>query len=219
MMAAAAGRPPAAVAVAYVHGLWMPGDESFLLRLRMEREHGWHFQVFRYASVAGSVAEIVAALDVELATIKAERVHLVGHSLGGVIILRYLERHRPAAPGRVVFLGTPAVKCAAAQALGRFRFGRTLLGQVVAEELLTAHEFRWQSERELGIIAGTHALSLGQLVVKFDEPNDGTVAVSETRLPGATAHLCLPVTHTSMLLSARVAQETWSFLQYGRFGV
>jgi len=44
------------------------------------------------------------------------------------------------------------------------------------------------------------------------------VAVSETQLPGATAHLILPVSHTGMLLSARVARETGSFLEHGRFG-
>ena len=45
-----------------------------------------------------------------------------------------------------------------------------------------------------------------------------SVAVAETRLPGATAHLTLPVSHTGMLLSARVAREVGSFLDHGRFG-
>jgi hypothetical protein len=80
---------------------------------------------------------------------------------------------------------------------------------------LFAHQRRWHFDRELGIIAGTQSLSLGRFIVNFDEPNDGTVAVSETRLPGATAHLTLPVNHTGMLLSARVAQEVGSFLERG----
>jgi len=36
-------------------------------------------------------------------------------------------------------------------------------------------------------------------------------------LPGATAHLVLPVSHLGMLVSARVARETGMFLQQGRF--
>jgi hypothetical protein len=56
------------------------------------------------------------------------------------------------------------------------------------------------------------------LLLTFPDANDGTVAVSETELPGASARLCLPVTHSGMLLSARVAQEAGSFLQHGRFG-
>jgi hypothetical protein len=54
-------------------------------------------------------------------------------------------------------------------------------------------------------------------VVDFDEPNDGAVAISETRLPGAKAHLVLPVNHTGMLLSPRVAEEAGRFLATGAF--
>jgi len=55
--------------------------------------------------------------------------------------------------------------------------------------------------------------------VKFDEDSDGTVAVSETRMPGATDFVTLPVSHTGMMLSARVAREAGVFLQTGRFGL
>ncbi|MFO1400195.1 MAG: hypothetical protein U1F30_03105 [Steroidobacteraceae bacterium] len=148
----------------------------------------------------------------------AARVHLVGHSLGGLVILRCVERYPDLPPGRVVFLGTPAVASAAARRVARFRIGRAAMGPVVAEELLRHHERSWGAERGLGIIAGDQQLSLGRLVTDFTEPNDGTVAVAETRLPGASAHLTLPVSHTGMLLSARVAREVGSFLDHGRFG-
>ncbi|HEV2286271.1 MAG TPA: hypothetical protein VGR80_09525, partial [Steroidobacteraceae bacterium] len=58
-----------------------------------------------------------------------------------------------------------------------------------------------------------------QFLAHFDEENDGTVAVSETRLPGATDHIVLPVSHLGMLVSARVAHETGRFLTEGRFSV
>ena len=48
-------------------------------------------------------------------------------------------------------------------------------------------------------------------------PSDGTIAVSETRLPGLADHLVLPVTHTGMLFSGEVAAATSTFLQTGRF--
>jgi hypothetical protein len=92
------------------------------------------------------------------------------------------------------------------------------MGHAVTEELLFAHERSWSSERELGIIAGSQPLGLARLVVDFQETNDGTVAVSETRLPGAKEHIVLPVSHTGMLLSARVAFETGQFLEHGHFG-
>ena len=40
-----------------------------------------------------------------------------------------------------------------------------------------------------------------------DKPHDGAVAVDETRLAGARAHLVLPVSHTSMVCSRDVARE------------
>jgi hypothetical protein len=38
-------------------------------------------------------------------------------------------------------------------------------------------------------------------------------------MPGATDHIVLPVSHLGMLLSARVARETGSFLTEGRFSL
>ena len=65
----------------------------------------------------------------------------------------------------------------------------------------------------------TQPLGVGQLLANFDEDNDGTIAVSETRMPGMSAHIALPVSHLGMLMSARVAHETGTFLTEGRFSV
>lgn len=205
-------------AVVYVHGLWFSGYEAFMLRRRLEKERGYAWQVCTYASTVLAMDEIADALDAFIAALDAPRVHLLGHSLGGIAILRCLERHPQQPPGRVVFMGTPSMASRAATALARFRFGRAMLGQAATKELLYTHQRSWPHERELGIIAGTQPMSLGRLVADFDEPNDGTVAVSETRLPGAKAHLLLPVSHSGMLLSARVAHEVGQFLEYGHFG-
>lgn len=205
-------------AVVYVHGLWFSGYEAFMLRRRLEKERGYAWQVCTYASTVLAMDEIADALDAFIAALDAPRVHLLGHSLGGIAILRCLERHPQQPPGRVVFMGTPSMASQAATALARFRFGRAMLGQAATKELLYTHQRSWPHERELGIIAGTQPMSLGRLVADFDEPNDGTVAVSETRLPGAKAHLLLPVSHSGMLLSARVAHEVGQFLEYGHFG-
>jgi len=207
-----------AAAVIYVHGLWMTGAESIWLRRSLERERGYGLQVFRYASVRAPPAHIIAALRDTIAAVEAPRVHLLGHSLGGLMILRCLERYPMAQPGRVVFLGTPVAGSRAARRLGQSRFGRRLLGPASAEELLVEHAQRWHVGRDLGIIAGTMPLGLGRLLLEFGEDNDGTIAVSETRLAGAAGFLPLPVTHSSMLWSAKVARAAGSFLEYGSFG-
>ncbi|HEU4627294.1 MAG TPA: alpha/beta hydrolase [Steroidobacteraceae bacterium] len=203
--------------ILYVHGLWMNGTESLLLRRRLQKQLGFPVHAFHYRSVSASIADAIAGLEQFVRELAPARLHLVAHSLGGLVIYRWLEQFPEQPPGRVVFLGVPAVASRAALSAARREWALTPLGRCVAEELLCERSRRWTASRELGIIAGTHAVGLGRLFVKFDEESDGTVAVSETRLPGATDFITLPVSHTGLMLSSSVARETAAFLQTGRF--
>lgn len=205
-------------AVVYVHGLWMMGLEGRLLGRRLWRERGFQLYTFHYRSVTAPLEQIVEALRAMLQQVPGRRVHLLGHSLGGLIILEYLRRHRIERPGRVVLLGSPLLGSRAAARLGRLGLARPLLGRAVCEQLLTPRVRSWSSERELGVISGTLPLGFGRLVMRFEEDSDGTIAVSETLIPGAKAYLTLPVSHLGLLLSPAVARQAGSFLQYGRFG-
>jgi pimeloyl-ACP methyl ester carboxylesterase len=203
--------------IIYVHGLWMNGAESLFLRRRLESQLGAPVHPFRYRSVSATMSDITAGLQAFVRELAPSSLHLIAHSLGGLVVYRFLERYPDQPPGRVVFLGTPAVASRAAVSVARMRWAMTPLGRCVAEELLTERSRRWAVSRELGIIAGTRPMGLGRLFIKFDEDSDGTVAVSETRLPGATDYLTLPVSHTGLMLSPRVAREAGAFLQSGRF--
>jgi pimeloyl-ACP methyl ester carboxylesterase len=208
-----------AAAVVYVHGLWMMGAEASLLSRRLREERGYRVHVFRYRSVREPLAAIAGALREAIRRTEAPRVHLLGHSLGGSVILHCLERYPMAQPGRVVFMGAPVLGSRSARTLCHWGLGRWAAGPAVADALVAHRERRWDVARELGIIAGTLPLGFGRLLLSFGEPNDGTVAVSETRLPGATAYAELPVNHMGMLWSARAAREAGSFLEHGRFGL
>jgi pimeloyl-ACP methyl ester carboxylesterase len=203
--------------VVYVHGLWMSGGESLLLRRRLAREFGLEVHPFRYPAAAATMTEITSRLHSFVRELGATTLHFVGHSLGGLVIYRFLERYPQQPPGRVVFLGTPSVASRAAVEASHIRLVASLMGQSVADELLRPRKRRWDTDRPLGIIAGTQPLGFGQILAKFDEECDGTIAVSETQLPGATDHITLPVSHLGMLVSTRVARETGAFLRQGRF--
>ena len=205
--------------VVYVHGLWMPGEESLVLAHRLAQDFGLTLHSFRYSAAFSSLTTTTERLAAFVHALNAPEVHLVGHSLGGLVIYRALERPGLQPPGRVVFLGTPCVASRVAEQASRFAPVAHLMGPTVAQELLQPSTRRWQHGRDLGIIAGTQPLGVGQLLAHFEEDNDGTVAVSETRLPGATDHITLPVSHMGMLLSARVARETGLFLTEGRFSL
>jgi pimeloyl-ACP methyl ester carboxylesterase len=208
-----------AVDVVYVHGLWMSGGESLFLRRRLSNEFGLQVHPFRYAAASSTMTEITARLQAFVQALEAPTVHFVGHSLGGLVIYRFLERFPEQPPGRAVFLGTPCIASRAAEQAGQIRLVASLMGQPVADELLQPQDRRWTMDRPLGIIAGTQPLGVGQILAQFEEDSDGTIAVSETRLPGATDHLVLPVSHLGMLVSPRVARETGMFLQQGRFSL
>lgn len=205
--------------VIYVHGLWMPGGESLLLAHRLLREFGLQVHSFPYSAATLGVEEITARLQSFVRALDVPALHFVGHSLGGLIIYRFFEHYPEQPPGRVVFLGSPCLESRAAVQAARLRFVSTLMGPSVADELLRPRDRCWTVGRPLGIIAGSQSLGLGQFLAGFQEECDGTVAVSETRLPGATDHIVLPVSHMGMLVSPRVARETGLFLRDARFSL
>lgn len=205
--------------VVYVHGLWMPGQESVILRHRLANEFGLTLQSFRYSAAFSTMSNITTQLDAFVRGLNATQVHFVGHSLGGLVIHRLLERFPQQPEGRVVFLGTPAIGSRAAERAGRFAPVAHLMGPSVAEELLRPQQRSWSAPRALGIIAGSQPIGMGQFLGGLNEENDGTVAVSETRMQGATDHVVMPVSHLGLLVSARVAHQTGAFLTQGRFSL
>jgi pimeloyl-ACP methyl ester carboxylesterase len=205
-------------AAVFVHGLWLTGAESALMRRRLTAQHGFECHSFGYRTVANSMEPVIDRLAQFVQRIDADRVHFVGHSLGGLVLYRYFERERAAPPGRVVFLGSPTVKSKTAERVGRWPLLSSLVGKLVSAELVSPTGTReWRHERELGLIAGTRPLGLGRFFARFDEDCDGTIGVSETKLPGHTAHVTLPVSHMGMLISAAVASQVGRFLVEGRF--
>lgn len=214
--------------VVFVHGLWMPGVESRWFRRRLEAAADADSSVFTYRSTREPIDSIIDRLRAFAAGRHAGTLHLVGHSLGGLVLLRLLQRVGPGEalpPGRAVLLGAPVCGSLAAARLETLPLGRALLGQVAIEGLLrprgamTESLCRGTPPREVGVIAGSRPMGLGRILARFDEPNDGTVAVRETQFEAARDRLVLPVSHMGMLMSVRVAEETARFLREGRFGL
>jgi pimeloyl-ACP methyl ester carboxylesterase len=207
--------------VVLVHGVWMPGAVMTYLKQHLERDHGFRGHLFSYASVRGTLDENAELLADFVSDLGADNVHLVGHSLGGVVSLRMLALNDAAPPGRVVCLGSPLCGCRVATSLSRHSWGSPVLGKALVGGVLDDAASRWAApvtqKREIGIIAGTHSMGIGRLLATFDEDCDGTVAVSETRLPGARDHVCMHVSHMGLTMSRAVADQAAAFLEHGRF--
>ena len=207
--------------VVYVHGLWQRGAESLWLRRRLARDVRAQSRTFSYPSVAGDADANARALVKSLCAIEADALHLVGHSLGGLVIFKAFAEQGAGPllpPGRIVMLGSPLGGSRAARNLDKLPFGRQIMGQGVSQELLETRERRrWNGARELGIIAGNLGVGVGRLTGLLGGPSDGTILIEETRLEGATDHVVLRVSHTGMLFSAAVARAAGVFLNTGRF--
>jgi pimeloyl-ACP methyl ester carboxylesterase len=201
--------------VLFLHGLWMNGLETWWLRHRIAA-HGFDTHSVSYPTMHSTGAEVARRLADEIAALEPP-VHLVGHSLGGLMLLKLFELLPEQPPGRVVLLGSPVSGSHAARSVARWAIGPSLLGRIALEEIVERGPRQWTLPRELGVIAGSTSAGLGRLVSDLPEPNDGTVAVEETRIEGMADHLVLPVTHTGMVASASVADHVVRFLNTGRF--
>jgi pimeloyl-ACP methyl ester carboxylesterase len=205
--------------IVYVHGLWLSGNEAGILLRRLARQLNAKTRAFSYPSMTSTISESAQELATFLREQRADTLHLVGHSLGGLVILKLFENGEGAQlpPGRIVLLGSPLNGSRAAQNLARLPFGRKIMGRGVHEELLTERQRRWTGQRELGVIAGSVGIGLGRLVGVRGAPSDGTIFVEETRLPGVLEHLVLRVSHTALPFSSTVARQTAAFLSDGSF--
>jgi len=202
--------------VVFVHGLWMTGLEMFFLR-RMVRDAGFATQQFSYRTVAGSMEDNARSLRDFLESLDAWPVHLVAHSLGGLLSLHLFNELGYRKDGKLIFLGSPVRGSQAAQAIASNRIGEVILGHAGQEGLLRQGAPEWRHENPLGLIVGTRSLGVGAALSDLPTPNDGAVAVEETQLPGAADRIEMDVTHASMLMSRAVGDQVIHFLRASRF--
>jgi len=131
--------------VILLHGLWMRAFAMGLLRRRLI-EQGFEVHRFEYMSVAGTPERAIVRLQRKMRELAPGPVHLVGHSLGGMLaLLACVEDDLP--EGRIVCLGSPLAGSAAARGLIGHWGGDRLLGN--ARELLEHGFESWDGPREV----------------------------------------------------------------------
>jgi pimeloyl-ACP methyl ester carboxylesterase len=200
---------PVAASVILVHGLWMTGVELRCLGGRLER-CGFNVRYFRYKSWRGSLERAAAELRRFAEQQSDCTVHLLGHSLGGLVIAAMLESGDPGNPGKVVLLGSPQQGSVLAASLARCRVGRFLLGPFACAAIVRNRPL-FPVGRELLVIAGTFSFGFARFF-GVAVPNDGTVAVVETQVPGAPVQQ-VRASHMGMLFSRATLVGIVNFLR------
>jgi pimeloyl-ACP methyl ester carboxylesterase len=147
-------------------------------------------------------------------------IHLVGHSMGGLLARVYLDKYRPEQLGRVVMLGTPNGGSEVADLLKDLAIYRRAFGPA-GLQLTTEQDDTLTSlpplDYPVGIIAGNRTISPISSLLILPGPNDGRVSVRSTRLEGMADHVVVKSSHTWLVRHSAAIDQTIAFLRDGRF--
>lgn len=178
------------------------------------RSAGYQTLNFPYNQTIRSLDEISGQLVEFIGQkVKTSDYHLIGHSLGNVIIRNAFRKDYPAGLGKIVMLAPPNQPAHLAKRLKKNLIYRLFTGD--SGQKLSEEKFY----RDLpiprvpfGVIAGDKGQSL-----TFSEPNDGVVTVGSTKLEGMADWILLHHGHTFIMNCKDTFEHCVRFIESGRF--
>jgi pimeloyl-ACP methyl ester carboxylesterase len=148
-----------------------------------------------------------------------EKIHFVTHSLGGILVRKYLIDHDIPRLGRVVMLGPPNQGSAAVdelEDLPGFDWINGPAGRQLGKGADSVPLQLGPAEFELGIIAGNRSIDPITSAV-LDDPDDGKVSVEDTKLEGMDDFIVVEHSHAFIMRLQNPIELTIRFLQTGSF--
>jgi triacylglycerol lipase len=172
----------------------------------------------RQATIA-KLSEDVLSRAVDMCG-NTSKIHIVTHSLGGIILRQWSIKHRLLNAGRAVMLGPPNGGSELVDAFKDWPVFETIHGpagkQLGKKSGSLISDLPVCSDFDLGIIAGSR--SINPLASAFiSGPNDGKVSVSSAFSIAARDKLVLPVSHTWMTIHPKVVEQVERFIKQGSF--
>lgn len=200
--------------VLLVPGLWMPGAAMAVLAARLAAS-GFPARTFSYRGRSPFDANVERLVRYVRQAEGGRPLHLLGHSLGGFLVLEALCRHGELPLASAVLLGAPVRGCHAGRRFALAGVGRWMMGECRA--LWDERPAVWRRPEPLGVIAGTAPIGLGRVLGRLPGINDGVVCVAETQVDGMADRALVPLGHSSLIISGRVAALAARFFASGRF--
>ena len=214
-------------AVVTLHGLIRSRDHMAGIGEFLEREGDMTWINVSYASTRRSIDEHAASLAKVIDNLEGiDQIHFVGHSLGNLVVRRYLGEATQPTPKwkldkrikRFVMLGPPNNGTRLAELFKDNKLYGVLLGPS-GKQIATWSDVEKRlgtGKCEFGIIAGSLSGPFtNNPLINGDD--DLIVGVEETKLAGASDFLSLPVFHGQLTNDKDVHKATQKFLQRGYF--
>ena len=213
----------AADTVVLLHGL----GRSPLAMARLAHDLRADGYIVRNLSYPSQRADLRTLADATLGPVFSDapagmRIHLVTHSMGGILVRQYLHDHgTPASLGRVVMLAPPNSGSELVDRLGGWSLYRALNGpagvQLGTDDASVPRTLGpLPAAVKVGVIAGNRSLN-PLFSAWLTGPDDGKVTVASTHLAGETDHITVPHSHTWLMWRHPVLDHVKAFLHTGRF--
>ena len=228
LVAEGKARPVKGKVVIVLHGLIRTKSSMQPMANFLQKEGDFTAINLQYASTRNKVSEHAKALKGVIDGLgrNVTEINFVGHSLGNLVVRRYLDDTTDSQSGRqgdsrirrMVMIGPPNQGSRFARVLKSSVAFRTIFG-VSGVELSRAWEKLEPTLAiptfEFGIIAGGQETEKGFSNVILEGKDDFTVSVSETKLAGAHDFVVKPLFHSTMMHQPEVLEATLCFLQNG----
>ncbi len=173
----------------------------------------------RSASVSESGEVVVGKAVEDCQRAGAAKIHIVTHSLGGILVRSYLSQHTITNLGRVVMLSPPNQGSEVVDTLGSLRIFKLING-IAGSELGTGTNSTpnqlGPATFTVGIIAGDRSINwINSAMIRGSD--DGKVSVEHTKLEGMTDHIVIHATHPFLMRNKTSIRQTIHFLRNGQF--
>ena len=180
---------------------------------------GYNVQQVGYKSIGETPEEVLQDITDQInaccATLTTP-VHIVGHSLGGVLTRAYLGKHKPAGLGKVVLIGSPNKGTPIVDAF-KDKWWMKIAGET-AMALGTENSGFLSSlpapDYPLGVIAGVAEAGMSEQIPGDD---DGLVPLESTKVEGMSDFIVLNVSHADMRNDDGVFAQLIHYLKEGAF--
>ena len=148
-----------------------------------------------------------------------QALHVVTHSLGGILVRYYLQSVDLPAGSRIVMLAPPNHGSEVADHVRHWPLYRWWTGRV-GQQMGTGkdsivHQLR-PIRAEIGVIAAKRSIQ-PWFSALIPGPDDGAVSVEGTRLPEMNDFLMVDSSHSILMFNRRVREQVLHFLAEGRF--